>query len=85
MAEVSIPADIKKMSFEEALAELEKIVDDLEQGNSKLDDAITAFERGTILKKHCEIKLREAKTRIEKVTLKPDEEPSAEPLNLGDG
>ena len=75
MAEVSIPADIKKMSFEEALAELEKIVDDLEQGNSKLDDAITAFERGTILKKHCEIKLREAKTRIEKVTLKRAAQP----------
>ena len=66
-----IPAEIKKMSFEDALVELEEIVGDLEQGANKLDEAIRAYERGTFLKKHCESKLREAKVRIEKITVGP--------------
>ncbi len=82
MADDTIPADIRKLSFEDALGELEKIVDDLEQGASKLDEAIKAYERGTILKRHCEIKLREAKARIEKVSLDPDGEPTVEPTDL---
>ena len=82
MADEKIPADIRKMSFEDALGELEKIVDDLEQGSSKLDDAINAYERGTILKRHCEIKLREAKERVEKVSLDPDGTPGVEPADI---
>lgn len=82
MADDTIPADIRKLSFEDALGELEKIVDDLERGASKLDEAIKAYERGTILKKHCAIKLREAKARIEKVSLDSDGEPTAEPTDL---
>lgn len=82
MADDTIPPDIRKLSFEDALGALEKIVDDLEQGASKLDEAIKAYERGTILKKHCEIKLREAKSRIEKVSLDPDGEPTSEPADI---
>ncbi len=82
MAEETIPADIRKLSFEDALGELEKIVDELEQGAAKLDDAISAYERGTILKRHCEIKLREAKARIEKVSLDPDGTPGTEPADI---
>ena len=81
-AENKIPADIKKMSFEDALAELEEIVGDLEQGDNKLDEAIGAYERGTLLKKHCEAKLHEAKARIEKISGGPDGDATAEPVEI---
>ncbi len=44
--EVEIPSDIAKLSFEDALAQLEVIVRNLEGGDSALDDAIAAYERG---------------------------------------
>ena len=82
MAEEKIPADIQKMSFEEALAELEKIVGDLEQGSNKLDQAIDAYSRGTALKKHCETKLRDAKERIEKISVGADGDVASEPADI---
>ena len=63
----AIPKDILKLSFEEALAELEDIVRDLEDGRGELEGAIKAFERGTLLKRHCADKLKEAEARIEKI------------------
>jgi len=68
MAEkTEIPKDIQKLSFESALDELENIVRDLEDGRGELEGAIKAFERGTLLKRHCESKLVEAESRIEKI------------------
>ncbi len=78
----NIPGDIQKLSFEAALAELEKIVGDLEQGSNKLDQAIDAYSRGTALKKHCEAKLRDAKERIEKISVGADGEATSEPANI---
>ena len=75
-------SDIKKMSFEEALIELEGIVENLEKGTNKLDDAIGAYERGTLLKKHCESKLNEAKVRVEKITTNSDGDISAESIDI---
>ena len=83
MVEKSIPTDIKKMSFEDALHELETIVDGLEQGAGKLDEAIGAYERGTFLKQHCEIKLKEARERIEKIEVDRDGGVSAQPAEIG--
>ena len=60
MADANQP-DVSKMSFEDALAELEQIVRALEGGQQKLEDAITAYERGAALRKHCEAKLAEAR------------------------
>jgi exodeoxyribonuclease VII small subunit len=77
-----LPQDVARMSFEQALAELEKIVQDLERGQLDLDAAITAYERGTQLKVHCEGKLREAQLRVEKISLGPDGRPRAEPSDL---
>jgi len=74
--------DIKKMSFEDALIELEDIVENLEQGTNKLDDAINAYERGTLLKKHCETKLNEAKARVEKITSDSDGNVAVEPIDV---
>ncbi len=68
----AIPADIAKLSFEDAMAELEKLVHQLEDGQAKLEDAIGAYERGSLLKRHCADKLREAEMRIEKITVLDD-------------
>lgn len=68
MSDPQIPADIAKMKFEDALAELEKIVRELEDGKVELDGAIEKYERGAALKRHCEAKLAEAQARIEKIT-----------------
>jgi len=61
--------DIKDMSFEDALGELETIVRNLETGNTKLDESINAYERGVALKKHCEKRLDNARLKIEKISL----------------
>lgn len=82
MAKISIPPDIAKLSFEDALAQLESIVGELEAGSNKLDEAITAYERGTILKMHCEAKLQEAKARIDKISIRSDGTPEAEPADI---
>ena len=65
----TVPADIASLSFEDALRELESIVQDLERGQVKLDEAIARYERGTLLKRHCEAKLAEAKAKVEKIVL----------------
>ena len=72
MAKNTVPADIAKMSFEAALEELENIVRKLEEGETKLEDAIKSYERGAHLKRHCETKLQEAKARVDKVVLNAD-------------
>jgi exodeoxyribonuclease VII small subunit len=82
LAESQVPADIAKLSFEEALQELEQIVKRLEGGTGKLDDAIQSYERGTLLKRHCEAKLREAQARVDKIVIAPDGTVKAEPAAL---
>jgi exodeoxyribonuclease VII small subunit len=74
--------NIAAMSFEEALAELEKIVRRLEDGKAKLDDAISAYERGARLKRHCEEKLREAKMKIDKIDVGPGGTVKAESVDI---
>jgi len=74
--------DIETLSFEEALAELEKIVRQLEEGKGGLDAAIQAYERGAKLKQHCEAKLKEARARVEKIVLKADGAVDTEPTDL---
>ncbi|MCK6449600.1 MAG: exodeoxyribonuclease VII small subunit [Alphaproteobacteria bacterium] len=76
MSESKLPRDIAAMSFEDALAELEQIVRRLEDGKSRLDEAISSYERGAALKRHCEAKLREAQAKIEKISLGPDGAPT---------
>ncbi len=82
MPEPGLPPDIAAMSFEAALTELEGIVKRLEAGNAKLDDAIAAYERGALLKRHCEAKLREAQARVDKIVIGSDGTPNVEKLAL---
>ncbi|MGN6550046.1 MAG: exodeoxyribonuclease VII small subunit [Pararhizobium sp.] len=62
-------ADIAAMSFEQAIDQLERIVDHLEKGDVPLDKSIEIYERGEALKKHCETLLNAAESRIEKIRL----------------
>jgi exodeoxyribonuclease VII small subunit len=64
--------DISKLSFEDALAALEAIVRNLESGQQKLEDAISAYERGAALKKHCEAKLAAAESRVQAIVARAD-------------
>ncbi|RTK92342.1 MAG: exodeoxyribonuclease VII small subunit [Rickettsiales bacterium] len=63
---------IEKMSFEEALAQLEEIVRKIDTGQEDLATAINSYERGVLLKKHCEEMLKSAKLKIEKITENSD-------------
>ena len=82
MAQKTTPSEIAKLSFEDALKELEDIVRRLEAGSAKLDEALAAYERGALLKQHCESKLREAQARVDKIVLGSDGKPATEPMAL---
>lgn len=57
--------DLSTLSFEAAMAELETVVRQLESGNVALEESIALYERGALLKKHCDEKLRAAEERVE--------------------
>lgn len=75
-------ADVSALSFEEALAELEKIVAQLERGDVALADSIRIYQRGAALKAHCEAQLKEAQLAVDQIVLGPDG-PRIEPSKLG--
>ena len=75
--------EISKLSFEEALKEFEDIVRDLESGNVTLDASINAYERGVKLKRLCETRLNEARTRVEKISAAPDGTVTATAAEIG--
>ncbi|MDB5459929.1 MAG: xseB [Caulobacteraceae bacterium] len=65
------PADIASLSFEQALAELEGIVQELESGQAPLERSIEMYERGARLKAHCEARLEAARLKVEKIVVGP--------------
>ena len=67
MAE-NIQADVKQLSFERAIEELETIVKRLEDGKVPLEESVAIYERGEALKRRCEELLRQAEARVEKIT-----------------
>lgn len=76
-------ADVKKLAFEKALAELDQIVQKLERGDVALEESVTIYERGEALKRRCEELLRQAEARVEKITLDAAGKPAGtEPLDV---
>ena len=61
--------NINNLSFEEALEELENITKSFEDGDSTLENAVNLYNKGVLLKKHCEKKLKEAKKKIDEVKI----------------
>jgi exodeoxyribonuclease VII small subunit len=75
--------DIKELSFERALKELEQIVGRLERGDVELEESINIWERGEALKDHCDRLLKQAESRVEKITLgEAGEVKGVEPLDV---
>ena len=73
--------NVETLSFEDALAELERIVRGLEGGQQKLEDAIAAYERGAKLRRHCEAKLAEAEQRVQVIVAAGDGSVSLRPAD----
>lgn len=80
--ESSLAAELDEVNFETALQELETIVSRLEQGQADLDDSIALYERGQLLKAHCEKKLADAECRLEKIVESSSGVVSASPVPL---
>ena len=75
MSDPAAPStDFSGLSFEQALAELEKIVAELESGQAPLERSIEMYERGAALRAHCEAKLEAARLRVEKIVMNPQGE-----------
>lgn len=68
--------DVATLPFEQALAELEAVVDKLEKGAVPLEESIAIYARGEALKKRCEELLKSAEQRIEKITLGANGKPT---------
>ncbi len=66
---------VEEMSFEAAMAELEKVLGQLERGDVALEESITLYERGAALKLRCETKLKEAEEKVAAITLDGDGNP----------
>jgi exodeoxyribonuclease VII small subunit len=69
-------ASSKKPSFEQALAELESLVETMEQGELSLEESLKSFERGVLLTRTCQQALKEAEQKIQILT---ENSPDAEP------
>ena len=79
---MSDTADIKKLTFEQAIDQLETIVKRLEEGKVPLEESVSIYERGEALKRRCEELLRQAEARVEKITLDANGKPTGtEPLD----
>ena len=57
-------ADVKKLSFEKAIEELESIVKRLEEGKVPLEESVAIYERGESLKRRCQELLQQAEARL---------------------
>ncbi len=71
-AKTELPEEIRSLSFEAAMAELDKIVGRLESGDVGLEESIEIYTRGTQLKTHCEAKLQAARAQVERLVVGAD-------------
>ncbi len=82
--EAASGSDDQQPSFEEGLAELETIVEQLEHGELPLEQSLELFEKGVKLSDTCRKQLQEAESKVE-ILLKKEGRIEAEPFNLNDG
>lgn len=69
MGQESEETSVETLSFEQAMAELDRVVEQLESGAAPLERSIELYTRGTALKARCEALLKDAQAKIEKITL----------------
>lgn len=75
----------KEKNFEDALKELEEIVRNMESGQTKLEDSLKNYEKGIALAQVCEKRLKEAKTKLEKIAVSPEGEVEKEKFDADTG
>ena len=76
--------EIAAMSFEDAMKELEAVVNRLESGDVPLEDSIRLYERGAALKEHCQKKLAEAEEKVRQITFDGEGNPKGTtPADVG--
>ena len=68
MAKANKKEDLSKLKFEDAIGQLEKIVDEIEAGDVSLETSLAQYEKGMALIKHCRGILQKAEKKIEKIT-----------------
>ena len=73
--------ELEKLTFEEAMQELEILVDSLDKGDVSLDEAIAAYDRGSQLKDYCQKKLHDAKMKVETIQASENTETIPEKLS----
>ncbi len=72
----------KEITFEEAVARLEEIVEKLESGELPLNESLALFEEGIKLTRECSRQLTEAQGQLETLVKKPDGSTDTEPLEV---
>lgn len=65
MEHEEIKTKIQQLSFEEALKRLEEVVEQLEGGDTPLDETIDLYQEGVLLARHCDTKLTQVEQKIE--------------------
>ena len=73
----------KELSFEEALDELEGLVETMEKGELSLEDSLKSFERGVELTRTCQQALKSAEQKVE-ILSKNSADAELEPFNSDD-
>ena len=79
----NVTSNSKPPDFEQALAELEALVERLEHGDVPLDEALRTFERGVVLTRHCQACLQAAQQKVE-ILLKRSGQPQVVPFEEAD-
>ena len=74
---------VAELTFEAALAELERVVGALEHGDVPLEESIALYARGAELRAHCQRKLEEAEGKVAMITEGADGRPEAKPVDIG--
>lgn len=77
-------AAVSKLSFEEALAALEAVVEKLEGGDTPLEESIDLYERGAALRRHCEAKLKDAELKVQRIVADGEEATGTVPMDPAD-
>ena len=76
MSNAAAPEDVEKLSFEDALDELEYTIDmtaEMASGNATLDQSVKSYERGAQLLKRCRAELNRARQSIERIRVEDGE------------
>ncbi len=82
MTEKEKLADAGTLSFEEAMIELEGIVTRLESGDVALEQSIQIYERGEALRARCDALLKQAESRVEKISATGEQATGTTPLDV---